>query len=547
MKRHILILSIILLFTACINDAYDTGKLSSEIELFQAGLRAPIGTATIRMDSLMKGLDLDSGLLVVENGVYTLRYTGEIEPEGLLDSLNGYDFPHFDPFQSSIPVYNATGETNLPYALPINQYRYSGTVYMNLPDFDSNRFDVDSVQLTHSLLRFEVNTIGLGGPKHNTNIRVHVQPQNDKALFTQSGQTIHSWNVLPATPTDVLCERLRLNDGLNRIAFDVDIFVDVTSSGDILITDAQQTYVQLLVSYPETVDYRMIWGQSTFSQQSQYASISLDALHSFIQASDTLSLYDPKIYVQTTSNVGIPFRMNLQLNSINQQTHATAQLETQQLIFPAAASTAPETTRHELNRTQGTDRLFRINPDQLTLAYDISSQTTPSIPHVLRKENQLHIQYGIDIPLQFKSDLLLHMNKVLDSPLGDLKALTEQEDLDASLHLSLSNRIPLRLRVQLTALDSDSLDLFTVTSGNIEAASPIDPLTGFALGATETVTNIELSKEQIDLLRYTQHFKVCFIVDNHRDHAFVSIQPEDYLHLSITAKLSGGVRLDLNP
>lgn len=547
MKRHILILSIILLFTACIDDAYDTSKLSSEIELFQKGLSAPIGTATIRMDSLIKGLNLDSGMLVVDKGVYTIRYIGTIEPEGFLDSLNDYRFPHLDPFQSSIPVYNATGETNIPYALPINQYRYSGTVYMNLPDFNSANFDVDSVQLTHSLMRFEVNTIGLGGSNHDSNIRVHIQPQNDKALFTQSGQTIHSWNVHPATPTDVLCERIRLNDDLNRIAFDVDIVVDVSSIGDILITDAQQTYVQLLVSYPEAVDFNLIWGQSTFSQQNQLSSIKLDALHSFIQASDTLSLYNPKIYVQTTSNVGIPFRMNLQLNSINQQTNSTVQLETQPLLFPAATSNIPETTRHELNRSQGTDQLFYINPDQLTFSYDINSQATPGIPHILRKENQLRIQYGIDIPLQFKSDLLLHMNKVLDSPLGDLKALSEQEDLDATLQLTLSNRIPLRLRVQLTALDSDSLDLFTVTSGNIEAASPIDPLTGFALGATETITNIELSKTQIDLLRHTQHFKVCFIVDNNRDHDFVSIQPEDYLHLSITAKLSGGVRMDLNP
>jgi membrane-associated protease RseP (regulator of RpoE activity) len=155
------------------------------------------------------------------------------------------------------------------------------------------------------------------------------------------------------------------------------------------------------------------------------------------------------------------------------------------------------------------------------------------------------MDYSLDVPLQFSNDLLLNIGSTVDNPVKDVSAFENQDNMTVSLTLSVKNRIPLALKIRLTALDIDSMPLFTVESDNIKAATPIDPATGFATNATLTNTHITLTTQQINQLKNTEEFRLSFVVTSNQQYRFVTIQPSDYIEIKVGAQVSGGVQLDL--
>jgi hypothetical protein len=155
------------------------------------------------------------------------------------------------------------------------------------------------------------------------------------------------------------------------------------------------------------------------------------------------------------------------------------------------------------------------------------------------------MDYSLDVPLQFSNDLLLNIGSTVDNPIKDVSAFKDQDDdMRVSLTLEVKNRIPLALRIQLTALDKDSIPLFTVTSDTINAATPKNATTGFATGETLTNTKITLTSSQINLLKNTEEFRLSFAISSNQQYPFVSIQPSDYIEIKVGAQVTGGVQLD---
>ncbi len=156
------------------------------------------------------------------------------------------------------------------------------------------------------------------------------------------------------------------------------------------------------------------------------------------------------------------------------------------------------------------------------------------------------MNYNMEIPLQFGGDLRLGMGTTIESPIGDLSVMADQENLSIGLTLNVKNRIPLALKLMLTALDADSVALFTTESDTIQAAGPIDPATGFATGYTVTNTDLTLTPAQIDQLQLTKKFRVNFVITSNNQASFVTVQPTDYIEIKIGAQIEGGVLLDLD-
>lgn len=159
----------------------------------------------------------------------------------------------------------------------------------------------------------------------------------------------------------------------------------------------------------------------------------------------------------------------------------------------------------------------------------------------------MSMDYSMQIPLQFGSDLNFGMGSTMELSLDSIEFLEDQEDLTVALNLEIKNRIPLNLKLQLTALDADSVALFTVASGDIAAADPIDPATGFATGFTQTTTDISLSIAQINLLKRTNKMRIEFLITAGDQNSFVSIQPSDYIELAIGLQMEGGFVVNLKP
>ncbi|HBL73571.1 MAG TPA: hypothetical protein DD409_12290 [Bacteroidales bacterium] len=99
------------------------------------------------------------------------------------------------------------------------------------------------------------------------------------------------------------------------------------------------------------------------------------------------------------------------------------------------------------------------------------------------------------------------------------------------------------LKLKLTALDQDSVALFTTESGTIAAAA-IDVLTGKATAATETSTSLSLTPAQIEKLKDTKKFHVGFSITASGQGSYVSVQPSDFLEIKVGLQTEGGLVID---
>ena len=150
----------------------------------------------------------------------------------------------------------------------------------------------------------------------------------------------------------------------------------------------------------------------------------------------------------------------------------------------------------------------------------------------------------MEIPLQFGSDLQLNMGTTMESPVGDLSILDDQDDLALGLTLSAKNGIPLNLKLKLTALDEDSTALFTTESDTIMAA-PVDNVTGKSTGITTTNTNLTLLSTDLDKLKDTKKFRIGFEITNNQS-PFVSVQKTDSIGIKVGVLMKNGLIINLD-
>ncbi|MDD2559861.1 MAG: hypothetical protein PHE04_04230 [Bacteroidales bacterium] len=534
---------------SCIDQSYDLEKLSGEVELFGNSLAVPIGTTTIYLDSVIGGLAGDSGALSVKDGIYVFEYAGSIDMSGLTSALGGFSLVPVNPILTSIPLYDASLAPWTPFDIPPMEYSYSGSSSMSLPDFSTDLIAVDSVDLNNCIVRFILTPEGLGGSKLKESIRIRFVPQGTVADYYDSNdQKLSEWTVNMGDTLDIELKRLRLSAGGSSLDINQEVTMDIQQSGDVTADQAIQTMMHLEMSFVNPLDYEVVYGKVDYSMTGNADPISFDALGDVLDDNDVLSFYNPQIVLTTESNLGVPIVFNLDMGTSNSATGESRSLSNASFtMIPASSPSEVRQNQFVIDKDYGTGELFKINPDQITMGYSFATDPASVLNHFVSKNTQMSMDYSMQIPLQFGSDLNFGMGSTMELSLDSIEFLEDQEDLTVALNLEIKNRIPLNLKLQLTALDADSVALFTVASGDIAAADPIDPATGFATGFTQTTTDISLSIAQINLLKRTNKMRIEFLITAGDQNSFVSIQPSDYIELAIGLQMEGGFVVNLKP
>jgi len=513
------------------------------MELFGNSLALPIGSTTVYLDSIIGGMDIDTSTLRVEDGTYVFRYSGSMDMSGLTASMSDFNLQAISPLQGDINLYTVPGSPSYPFNLPVMDQSYSSTVSMQLPTFSTSLIAVDSLTLKNTVLHIVLGNQGLSGPSMSGSVSIRFTPQGNTADYYINNQKVTSWDVNMGGSKDVEIRNLRLSPGSNTLSMNVVTRMNVAHVGDVKATQSQTklTY-NMTVS---TVDFDVVYGKVTYSKSSSPLDpISFDALGTILGDNDVLSFYNPKITLTTTGNIGVPIDFTLNVGTASSKTGITRNLNnTTFRMEPAANAQQIKVNTFVIDRTNGTDNLFKINPDQITMNYSFATDPTTLKNHFIAKSSQLSMGYAMEIPLQFGSDLSLNMGTTLDSPVGDLSILDEQDDLTLGLTLNVKNHIPLTMKLILTALDADSVALFTTESDTIVAA-PVNTVTGKSTGTTTTNTDLSLTAAQIDLLKDTKKFRVGFRITAENQSSFVSVQPTDYMEIKVGARMENGLILD---
>jgi len=536
---------------SCIDNAYDINNLNKEVELFKNSLSAPVGTTTIYLDSIIGGLDVDSTVLNVKNGMYVFGYSGNFDLGNLSSTFNTFKIASIPPTEGKINLYNASGipESTLPIPLPNAEAKnYLGSLNIPLPtNFGKTELiDIDSISLTNTYVKISAACVGLSGGNGKVlgdNMFITFTA-DDAADYYIDGVKKKSWVVRANEFKTVEIRKIRLAGGNNKLGLDYNVSIQIENSGDVMITKNIQSYMNYQVEFLDGIDYDIVFGKVNYGLSGSMDPIHFDGLGEIINENDVLSIYNPTITLNTEGNLGVPINLDLNMSTENSKTGKKANLTN--ASFKMLATSSPsimKTNTFALNKDNGTSNLFKINPDLIQLSYDIQTDTTTS-NHFLAKNTQLNMSYKMEIPLQFGSDLRISIDTTLENPFSDnLDKLEDQENLNVALLLSIKNRIPLDMQIELEALNENGDSLFTVKTDPIDAAVTTG---GYATNYTETTTEVTLSNENINKIKDTKMFRVSFIVSARQGETFVTVQPSDYITITIGGKINGGVILDLS-
>lgn len=528
---------------SCIDKTFDMESLSTKMELFSESMDFPIGKTTIYLDSVISGLDADTTVLRVENGVYVFRYAGSMDMSGLTNELSGFSLEPMTGVSGKVNMFDATG-LSTPYDIPPMVYSYNGSASITLPTFSTNLITVDSVVLKNTFMQIRLGNTGLGGTKLSESIQATFTAQGNGAVYYVDGNPATTWTVRMGETKQVEIRKLRLTGGTDSLTLNEAVTMSILTAGDVTAEQPVQTTLDYTITM-SPVDFDVVYGKVDYELgNTPLDPINFDALGDLLGDNDVLSFYNPTIKVTTTGNLGVPVDINLNMSTTNSTTGNTASLTNTILkMQPASAPGETKVNNFVIDNRNGTDDLFKINPDRINMEYSVKTDLNTTNNHFIAKNSTLSMDYAMEIPLQFGSDLNLNISQTMDSPVGDLGILDDQDDLVLGLSLKVNNRIPLGLRVQLTALNEDSVDLFTAMSETI-AAAPVDPLTGKATGVSETTTSIDLTSTQINLLKQTKQFRVGFVITAAGQGSYVSVQQDDYIDIKVALKTEGGLIID---
>jgi len=549
MKRMRFLKSCIVLLTgalsfSCVDESYDLTNLSTKMELFGNSMALPIGSTTVHLDSIIGNMGVDSSVLSVSNGTYVFRYTGNMDMSGLTNSMSDFSLPTVENISTTTDIFDATNVPYVPFDLEATDYTYYPNIAIDIPTISTDLIDIDSIELDNTILRIALTSVGLGGPKLTESFSIKFTAVGTGADYYKDGEPTTSWTVRMGETVEIQVRKLRLAGGLNKLNLQEEVILSIKEKGDVKATSKIMTTVTSHLSL-HNFDYTVVYGKVDYEgDPASIDDINFDGLGNILDENNVLSFHNPTIQLTTSGNIGVPVDFTLNMKTSNSTTLATRSIDnTTFRMVPATSPLETKVNTFVIDRDNGTSELFKINPDIIRISYSFKTDTTQNLPHFVAKNSHLTMNYVMEIPLQFDSDLVLNMGTTIESPI-DLSIFEEQdEDQVIGLTLNVKNHIPLSMKLKLTALDEDSVALFSTESDTIYSA-PVDILTGKSTGERVTNTDLSLTHNQINKLKDTKKFRVGFVITPNSSAPYVSVQPSDYITIKVGVQIEGGIIID---
>jgi len=528
---------------SCVDESYDLEKADYQVQVLDDAISLPMGSLELKMDSILKVDENDSTGLQVKGNMYYLSTTSKMDISDLNSKLSGFTLTKPGDVSTTVNLvtapyvnYDVPGGTNSSY---------SGSTTMSLPNFTTDLIDVKRVNLKNTMFTMKGATTNLSGTNLNNSFTITVTPQDQVAEYYINNAKVTSWTMKANEDKVIEVRTLNVTNSKNLV-FNYSVAMTVATTGAVRVINSTQSSMAVTVKF-NGIDFEAVYGKVTYSITDSETQ-EMEGFSDLIGGNNNvLSLYNPSIKFKWSDNLGVPVNMSFGMSTKNTATNQSASLTNNTFVMqPAPNPTTIVTDSFTIDRNNGTANLFKINPTEMTVSYSMNTNAS-TVNSFIPKNLQLDLESTFTLPLQFGSDLLLNVSTdTITNPfLSILDKLAEQPNLGFGVVFDIVNRIPLGIKIRLTAENQAGAALYYIETADIKPAKGINAQ-GFATDTTMTKTRLAFNSAQVNQFKDVARFKANFIISVSQGNTFVTLSPQDYIKLNIGAEITGGVNLDLN-
>lgn len=562
-KKLSLIVILCTIFTSCITDI-NTNDINSDINL-NTSLALPIGSVHANMLYLLDIIDSTYVSTDSTNAICLLYNQENIDlainldtsfrkGEYLKDTLTLKTQPCFYELFNLIPS-NIESVT-----LPSGSYKFGKSTKYDLK-FNKNTpeeiIKIDSTVIDEANVDFKIKVEGFQISEDNPLVMsFHYPKLLDKEydnLFSDIYITTNEYS-LSKQLTRFMAHFNELDEG-NLI--DLEIEFNLISTGTSNITRDARLIFETEINLINTHEvYGFVWYRDPIDAGNVNYDIPQDIFQNELLQKNNLLFANPEITITTTTNVGLPLRLELKNvyatkgDKIEYAFFNGEQTTTRDLNIPKVAFDSASTVI-KINREYGSlHTLLSMLPETINLDYSVTTPQEEKIEdhsQFLTLPLLAKLDVQAKIPLQFDPTTNFSYKDTLDA---DFSSLFEQEflntiDIDTiTLYLDVNSALPVNAHLKLYYLDNTNEVIseskrFTIPSAIVDTE-------GRVITPTQEELTLNTSGEAIKDVYNTKKIILDISINGYDEKSMIYFQSTNAIDIKIGAFVKAGTSITLN-
>ncbi|MDP4205627.1 MAG: DUF4621 domain-containing protein [Bacteroidota bacterium] len=550
--------ALLLLMQGCVDKDFDLNNgVSSDMLLAQNGLFLPIGSSdSITLKRLMENADITG--LKVENGKYFVVYGDSLNLN--VPTQNDLKIKDIPTVNSSIQISgNTLDQLKLLSQAPLSkdvEFDLSQDIGPFSFQTSSEIQRLDSVALNtdgnNSRININLNTVDLGvsGGEGYVDLSLNF-PSNFTVVDPSTG------NVLAGNTYEVVYPVSQTSKSISLILKSFKNTQQdyvVTGNAKIIYKKGSRIVVGnnpgLRISLGvNNLIFKRIFGLFNVNISSNAGRTSFSGLYDHLSGKDNvLSFSQPRIFITTSSNIGIPVNVALTMNAEKN----SSVLATKNTSLAVNVSTQPTQimtnsfgigpviennwTGRSWNYTNIND-LFKNSPDALSFNVSASSNVNVS-QHFYTDDAYMKIKYEAKVPLAAAQDF----NVTVGDTVRDVFTKDLVEKLfsagTAEIYGNVVSSLPLNLQLQIRMLDDKGNDTGVVIAPQVVNSCKANGT------PTASVLSLKIAESEMTKMQNAKDIELKFVVTSSSDIQNMILKQTDFVKVGLFVKKTGGISIN---
>lgn len=531
---------------SCVDNKYDLGKIDTDDAVIGDELVVPLGKTAISTESLFDA-ETFKELTTDPQGNYIITYSDDFPlnmPTVKINSMNidpigiGITLP---PMSGVLPVKYNSGEISQN-----TDVKFSTT--SEIARLDSVTFEQATITVTTALNNIKVNT-GSGTAKLKIVFPKDFELQS-KTLpsgATFSGGILNYTMAL--TPTSMYSASFSFDvkkaKFLTTPQIGISTQIEIPAGANITVSSNPKISVSAGVNISSL---RAVYGEFNVNETAPTQTINMEGLSDIFQGTDNvLSFADPRIKIETTTNIGLNFLANafLVARNINGEQKSTSITD----IAVYGASTYGSTTTSKLwigaitpsiangytfRQNSQITELIKIMPSNLTMKIDVRNWGNQGF---FPGEPSANAKYIIELPLSAAADFTANINQSINDIFDEELVDYLFSSGEVVIRADIANEIPLNFDMKLIITNSDNKSVgIDIPSQKVAAAT--------STSANVSNVSFAIDKNQMPRMETARNITIALSATGTKEGA--SIRPSQNISMTLKVEKKGGINIKQN-